>query len=82
MKFERVFQYGQKALRKNNRLIVKGLTILCKIMYHCDIPFETSINKTAYFCHNAFGVVINPNAVIYGGSFTTWCNNRRIGCWT
>lgn len=82
MKFEKVFQYGQKALRENNKLIVKGLTILCKIMYHCDIPFETNIDKTVYFCHNAFGVVINPNTVISGGSFTTWCNNRRIGCWT
>lgn len=67
MKFEKVFHYGQKALRKNNKLIVKGLKILCKIIYHCDIPFETNIDKTVYFCHNAFGVVINPNSVIFGG---------------
>lgn len=28
---------------------------------------ETKIDKTVYFCHNAFGVVINPRTVIMSG---------------
>lgn len=37
-----------------------------KLYYQCDILPETDISETTYFCHNAFGVVINPNAIIEG----------------
>ena len=41
--------------------------MFCKLYFQCDIPFETDIDETVYFCHNAFGVVINPNAKLEKG---------------
>lgn len=38
-----------------------------KLIYQCDISPSTEISDTTYFCHNAFGVVINPNSIIRGG---------------
>lgn len=30
--------------------------------YHCDIPYSVDVSG-CFFCHNGFGVVINPRAV-------------------
>jgi len=44
-------------------IIRKGLAkILYKLIrwyYHCDIPYSLNVSG-CYFCHNGFGVVINP----------------------
>ena len=41
--------------------------MFCKLYFQCDIPFEADIDETVHFCHNAFGVVINPNAKLEKG---------------
>ena len=39
---------------------------LLRWYYHCDIPPAAGINGV-YFCHNGFGIVINPKARIGKG---------------
>lgn len=34
------------------------------MLFYCAIPFKTDIDKSVYFCHNVFGVIINSNAKI------------------
>ena len=41
--------------------------MFCKLYFQCDIPFEADIDEPVHFCHNAFGVVINPNAKLEKG---------------
>ena len=53
-----------------HKILPKILQRYCRLIYHCDIPVTADIAPDAYFCHNAFGVVINPNAVIGGGGTT------------
>lgn len=36
--------------------------------YHCDIPYSLNL-KGVFLCHNGFGIVINPNAIIGEGSY-------------
>lgn len=40
--------------------------ILMKIIrwyYHCDIPYSLNVSG-CYFCHNGFGIVINPRTIL------------------
>lgn len=67
MKFEKVFQKGREHYLKGHTLRRKAYSLFCKVYFHCDIPFQTDIDASTYFCHNAFGVIINPNAKILGG---------------
>ena len=67
MKFEKVFHKGREHFLKNHKFRSKIYSLFCRMVFHCDIPFKTDIDKSVYFCHNAFGVVINPNAKIMGG---------------
>lgn len=67
MKFEKVFHKGRKHYLKKHRIRSKIYSAFCKVFFHCDIPFQTEIAESTYFCHNAFGVVINSHAVIRGG---------------
>ena len=76
MKFEAVYRQGKRLFKSSHRLIAKIIKILCRIYFHCDIPYEAEIDEDVYFCHNAFSVVINPN-VIVGDRDSTWCNNWR-----
>ena len=39
------------------------LTKLIRWYYHCDIPYSLDVSG-CYFCHDGFGVVINPRAVL------------------
>lgn len=66
-KFEKVFRKGRKHYLKGHRIIAKAYRICMRVFYQCDIPLSTDIAEDVYFCHNAFGVVINPNAVIHAG---------------
>lgn len=45
-------------------LVAKFLRMLQRILYNCDIPFETNIAKSVHFDHNGFGCVINSLSVI------------------
>ena len=67
MKFEKVFHKGREHFLKGHKFRCKLYAFVCRILFHCDIPFKTDIDKSVYFCHNAFGVIINPNAKIMGG---------------
>lgn len=40
---------------------------MMRIIYQCDIPLNKAIDETVWFCHQGFGIVINPNAVISKG---------------
>lgn len=75
MKFEKVFQKGRERYLKGHTLCRKAYSLFCKVYFHRDIPFQTDIDASTYFCHNAFGVIINPNAKILGG------NSKRCFDW-
>lgn len=49
-------------------LINKLLYRMIRWYYHCDIPYSLNL-KGVYFCHNGFGIVINPNASIGEGTY-------------
>ena len=67
IKFEKVFQKARKHYLKGHRIRTRIYRILIKTIYQCDILPSTDISENVYFCHNAFGVVINPNSIIRGG---------------
>ena len=50
--------------------MIQGFT---RIRYNCDIPVQTEIVPDTYFCHNAFGVVINPVQKSGGGTTIQHC---------
>lgn len=47
-----------------------------RVRYQMDVPYSLSL-EGVYLCHNGFGVVINPNAVI--GKGTVIQNSVCIG---
>lgn len=69
MKFEWLYGKGKSFYLGKHYAIAKAIKALCRIYYHCDIPYEAQIDDDVYFCHNAFGVVINPTAKIRGGGY-------------
>lgn len=75
IKFENVFRKGRDHYLKGHNLRRKVYSVFCKLYFQCDIPFQTDIADSTYFCHNAFGVVINPNSKIWGGGNTEWCTD-------
>lgn len=81
MKFVKLYHKGKNLYKKGHKASAKLVKAFCKICFHCDIPYEADIDDDVYFCHNAFGVVINPTAKICGGgdSYTAFCDNRRAG---
>ena len=77
MKFEGFYHRGKKHFEKEHRIRAKLYRIMCKVCFNCDIPFQANIDHDVYFCHNAFGVVINPAVTIGGGYYnSTWSYNR------
>jgi len=53
-------------LRRHHFIILPKLIRFWLRVYHCcDIPLSGKIDKTVYFNHNDFGIVINPNAEIH-----------------
>lgn len=76
MKFEKVFHKGRVHYLRGHKIRSRLYNVFCRLYFHCDIPVATQIAKTAYFCHNAFGVVINPNTKIGGGG-----NSERRSDW-
>lgn len=67
MKFEKAYHIGKAFYNRKCFVIAKLIKVFCKTYFQCDIPYEADIDKDVYFCHNAFGVVINPSAKIAGG---------------
>ena len=66
MKFETFYHRGKALFEHKHYFRAKIYRIICKMFFSTDVPFQASIDKSVYFCHNAFGVVINPNAIIGG----------------
>lgn len=77
MKFEKYFLKGKYHISHGHVFRAKMYKLFCKVIFQCDIPFETCMDSDVYFCHNAFGVVINPLAKI--GSGTTIQHSVTIG---
>lgn len=50
------------------RIITRLMSIFIERYYHCQIPSCVKL-KGCYFCHNGFGIVINPNAEIGEGTY-------------
>ena len=67
MKFEKIFRVGNKLYTSNHKFLARLVQGFTRFRYNCDIPVQTEIAPDTYFCHNAFGVVINPRAKIGGG---------------
>ena len=73
MKFEKVYHIGKALYGRKCYILAHLIKTFSKIYFQCDIPYEAKIDEDVYFCHNAFGVVINPSAIIGGGrSSNTW----------
>lgn len=41
---------------------------ICKIIYSNDIHYKVDFADNVYFCHNGFGIVINPYSTIGSGT--------------
>lgn len=67
MDFKRVYFKGKSLYKKNHVILAKIYRMICKVVFSCDIPFQTDIDETVHFCHNGFGIVVNPNTIIRGG---------------
>ena len=67
MKFEKLYHKGKSLYQKGHKISAKLIKVFCKICFQCEIPYEAEIDDDVYFCHNAFGVVINPAAKMRGG---------------
>ena len=72
MKFEKVFRAGHKLYTSNHKILAQLIQGFTRFRYNCDIPVQTEIAPDTYFCHNAFGVVINPRAKM-GGTTIQHC---------
>ena len=77
IKFEKLFHRGRKHYLQGHIIRSKIYRVLIKLIYQCDIPLAAEISENTYFCHNAFGVVINPNSKIMGGGNSTQRYDRR-----
>lgn len=69
-RFNRIIQ-KEYTLYKGGMLSKLLCIILNKLVrwyYHCDIPYSLNLNNV-YFCHNGFGIVINPHARIGEGTY-------------
>lgn len=70
-RFNRIIQYYHMLaggdLSYYQRIIISVLYRFFRWYYHCDIP-STAVIKDVYFCHNGFGIVINPKARIGKGT--------------
>ena len=73
MKFEKVFKIGHSLYRSNHKILAHVIQGFIRLRFNCDIPVQTEIAPDAYFCHNAFGVVINPAAKLGGGTTIQHC---------
>ena len=68
MKFEKFFRRGKKHYIEKHYIRSKLYKWVCKVVFSCDIPFETYIADDVEFCHNAFGIVINSESSIDSGT--------------
>ena len=59
-----------------SKLYCKFLYRYLRVYYNCDIPYMLNLDGV-YFCHNGFGIVINPNSKI--GKGTVIQNSVCIG---
>lgn len=66
MGFYQLWRLGR--LCRNHKMLAKCCKTLLRVLYQCDVPFSSNIDEGVYFCHDAFGVVINPNAIIGAGA--------------
>ena len=78
-KTNRIIHFGIRMNRKKHYFISKLIHGLLRLFRQCDISMSADIDDSVYFCHKAFGVIINPNCKIGGGhNYSTLCDFRRI----
>ena len=63
-KFHRLLRYGIECHKRKKRLRCRIVSLIIKLVYKADIPLNTDIDKSVWFCHSGFGTVINQRAVI------------------
>lgn len=73
MEFHKILHCGQKASKKNWVLIRKICRFILRARYQSEIDLAADIDKTVYFCHQGFGIVINPRVKIGGGTCIQHC---------
>ena len=62
--FHRLFHLNQFLSKKNWKFLSARLQSLIRVIYHCDISPQAQIDKSVWFCHSGFGIVVNPRAKI------------------
>lgn len=70
-RFNRLIQKQHKLYTLHSGIIVNQIQRLNRFLlvrfihwyYHCDIPSCVDVSG-CYFCHNGFGIVINPRTII------------------
>ncbi|MFW5411763.1 serine O-acetyltransferase [Aerococcus urinaeequi] len=67
--------FGRKY--KNVPFLTKGIRMINRVVFSCDIIPETEIHDSVIFSHHGLGVVINQNAKI--GANTKILQNVTIG---
>ena len=63
-------------------LLSKILYKFIRIYFQCDIPYTCALNEV-YLCHQGFGIVISPMAVIGAGTYIQhgvkfWVNEKTL----
>ena len=78
-RFNRIIKWPHKIYGSGGgklRRIPAGLLMrLISWYYHCDIPYSLDVSG-CFFCHNGFGVVINPRTKLLNTPAKTIVNLR------
>lgn len=70
-RFNRIVQFRYKMYcggGKIGHIIIRIIESIIRWYYHCQIPYTLDL-RGVYFCHNGFGIIINPNAKIGKGTY-------------
>lgn len=60
----KIYRLANRFYRLRIPLLPKLLSILNRIIFSCDIPYNAKIGEGVILSHNGLGVVINPDAII------------------
>ena len=61
-----VWRIGHSLWQKQVPVLPEAIRILCRIVFHADIPTQVAIPRNVIFVHNGMGVVVHTQAQFRG----------------
>lgn len=68
MRFHKIYHLGKSACNRGLKIFPKICTIILRVFYCCDISLKAQIDESVWFCHDGFGIVINPRVFVGEGT--------------